>query len=51
MKAYEFIKEDEISSIEANVMSALNLLASKIKEGELPNELPTNMIITLTLTT
>jgi hypothetical protein len=45
MKSYEFIKEDEISSMEANVMSALNLLASKIKEGELPNELPTNMII------
>lgn len=45
MKSYEFLAEDEISSIEANIMAALNLLAGKIKEGELPKELPTNMII------
>lgn len=46
MKSYEFLREDsEMSSIEANVLSALNLLAGKIKSGELPNELPTNMII------
>lgn len=45
MKSYEFLREDELSSIEANVMAALNLLANKIKEGNLPDELPTNMII------
>lgn len=45
MKSYEFLAEDELSSIEANIMAALNLLAGKIKEGELPKELPTNMII------
>lgn len=45
MRSYEFLKEDELSSIEANVLSALNLLAGKIKSGELPSELPTNMII------
>jgi hypothetical protein len=45
MKSYEFLKEDELSSIEANVFSALSLLAGKIKAGELPDELPTNMII------
>lgn len=46
MKSHEFLKEDdELSSIEANVLSALNLLAGKIKSGELPPELPTNMII------
>jgi hypothetical protein len=45
MKSYEFLREDELSSIEANVMAALNLLANKIKEGNISNELPTNMII------
>jgi len=46
MKSYEFLREDdELSSIEANVLSALNLLAGKIKNGELSPELPTNMII------
>jgi hypothetical protein len=46
MKSYEFLREeDELSSIEANVLAALNLLAGKIKSGELPNELPTNMVI------
>lgn len=45
MKSYEFLAEDELPSIEANIMAALNLLAGKIKEGELPKELPTNMII------
>ena len=46
MKSYEFLREDnEVSYIEANVLAALNLLARKIKSGELPNELPTNMII------
>lgn len=46
MKSYEFLKEDsEMSSIEANALAALNLLAGKIKSGELPEELPTNMII------
>lgn len=46
MKSYEFLTEDDdLSSIEANIIAALTLLAGKIKSGELPEELPTNMII------
>lgn len=46
MKSYEFLKEDDdLASIEANIIAALTLLAGKIKSGELPEELPTNMII------
>lgn len=46
MKSYEFLTEDDdLSSIEANIIAALTLLAGKIKAGELPQELPTNMII------
>ena len=46
MKSYEFLREDDdLSSIEANIIAALTLLAGKIKSGELPEELPTNMII------
>jgi hypothetical protein len=45
MRSYEFLAEDELSSIEGNVIAALNLLAGRIKQGEISDQLPVNMVI------
>jgi hypothetical protein len=45
MRSYEFLAEDELSSIEGNVIAALNLLAGRIKQGEMSDQLPVNMVI------
>lgn len=45
MRSYEFLAEDDLSSIEGNVIAALNLLAGRIKQGEMSDQLPVNMVI------
>ena len=48
MRAVDFIKEDEDNQDRGdygNIITALNLLHSKVVKGEIPPELPTPMVI------